>query len=87
MPKKLYRTAGDAVWDIGHHQLGGQRAGWPWRTAQAYAAGGEVVEDPLLVAELFLDVLGDRAAQPLVALGQARAPQAISSGTVCLTWW
>jgi len=50
------------------------------------AAGGDVVEYPFLVAGFFLDVLGDGFAQPFQAFRQ-RAPQAISSGTVCLTWW
>ncbi len=34
-------------------------------------AGADVVEDPLLMAVLLLDVLGDGLAQPLQALGQA----------------
>ena len=66
-------VARDAVVDIGDHQLGGQR-----RLAAAHrrgvgAAGGEVVEDPLLVAALLVDVLRDRAAQPFETHGQARA--------------
>ena len=33
----------------------------------------ESVEDPFVVADFFLDVVGDGAAQPLLPVGQARA--------------
>ena len=38
------------------------------------------------MAALLLDVFGDRVAQPRLCAGR-RLPQAMSSGTVCFTWW
>ncbi len=37
------------------------------------ATGADIVEDPFLVAKLFLDVFGGGLAQPLQTLGQPRA--------------
>ena len=66
-------VARDAVVDIAHHQLGGQGRQTPAHRVGIGAAGSDVVEDPLLMARLFLDVLGDGLAQPFKALRQARA--------------
>jgi hypothetical protein len=60
------------------------------RRAAAHRVGiatarADVVEDPLVVADLFLDVFLDGAARPARAASRP-APQARMSGTVWLTW-
>ncbi|MCY1430549.1 hypothetical protein D9M71_464990 [compost metagenome] len=65
-------VASDAVVDVADHQLGRQVGRGVAHRLGIGATGADVVEDPLLVAVLLLDVLGDRAAQPLQPLRQAR---------------
>src|SRR5574343_1520524 len=72
--KEAHRVVpGDAVVDVGHHQLGGYVRGAMAHRFLVGTAGGDVVEHPLLVAGFFLDVLGDGFAQPFQALRQTRA--------------
>ncbi|MCY1550159.1 hypothetical protein D9M68_863890 [compost metagenome] len=66
-------AAGDEVVEIGHHQLDGQCRAAALHGVCVASAGGDVVENPALVAVLLVDVLADGAAQPLQAGGQARA--------------
>src|SRR5690606_14017834 len=66
-------VARDAVVDVAHHQLGRQRGPAAAHRLGVGPAGGDVVEDPFLVAVLLVDVFGDRLAQPFEAVGQARA--------------
>jgi hypothetical protein len=51
------------------------------------ATGGcDVVENPFLVADFFLDVLGDGRRSQARRSGR-RPPSDISSGVVWRTWW
>jgi len=62
----------DLVVDVADHQLGRQAGGFHPHRLGIAATGANIVENPLLMAVLLLDVFGDRLAQPLQALRQAR---------------
>ncbi len=63
----------DLVVEEGDHQLDGQPGLAMTHRLGIAATGADVIEDPLLMAVLLVDVLGNGAAYPLVLLTQLAA--------------
>ncbi len=63
----------DLVVEEGDHQLDGQPGLAVTHRLGIAATGADVIEDPLLMAVLLVDVLGNGAAYPLVLLTQLAA--------------
>ena len=61
------------VVEEGHHQLDGQLGLAVAHRLGIAATGADVAQDPLLMAVLLVDVLGDGAAHPLILLTQLAA--------------
>jgi hypothetical protein len=87
MPKKPtgLRRSHDVV-GVGDHRVGLDVRGGRGRRGGVAAGGGDVVEDPRLVAVLLLDVVHDLAAQPGLVVGR-RLPDRHQQRHGVRTWW